>query len=70
MAKATTRYRCRQVAERLGVDARTVQVRAADIPGAAKIFNRWTFDPVKLERWIAELEAESDRRNNRHGKAQ
>jgi hypothetical protein len=45
-------------------------VRAADIPGAAKIFNRWTFDPVKLERWIAELEAESDRRNNRHGKAQ
>jgi hypothetical protein len=52
-----TRYRCRQVAQRLGVGVRTVQVRAAEIPGAAKVFGIWTFDPAKVERWIADLEA-------------
>jgi hypothetical protein len=55
------RYRCHHVAKRLGVGVRTVQVRAADIPGAAKVFGIWTFDPIKLERWIAQLEAESCR---------
>jgi hypothetical protein len=52
-----TRYRCRQVAQRLGVGVRTVQVRAAEIPGSAKIFGVWKFDPAKVERWITDLEA-------------
>jgi hypothetical protein len=57
------RYRCREVAARLGVGVRTVQVRAPEIPGAAKIFGVWTFDPIKLDRWIDELEAAAtDRR--------
>jgi hypothetical protein len=55
------RYRCRDIAARIGVDVRTVQVRAPDIPGSAKIFGIWTFDPIKLEHWIAHLEAESCR---------
>jgi hypothetical protein len=60
-APARRRYRCRQVAERLGVGTRTVQVRAREIPGAAKVFGVWTFDPIKLDRWLAQLEAESCR---------
>jgi hypothetical protein len=51
-----SRYRCRQVAQRLGVGVRTVHVRAAEIPGAAKVFGIWTFDPGQLEDWIADLE--------------
>lgn len=56
-----SRLRCPAVASRLGVGLRTVQIRAPEIPGAAKIFGVWTFDPVKLDRYIAQLEAQSCR---------
>jgi hypothetical protein len=42
-----------------GLSLRTIQARAPEIPGAAKLFGRWTFDPVKLRRWLADMEAAS-----------
>jgi hypothetical protein len=43
-------------AEISGLSVRTIQARAPEIPGAAKLFGRWTFDPVKLRRWLKEME--------------
>jgi hypothetical protein len=43
-------------AEIAGLSLRTIQARAPEIPGAAKLFGRWTFDPVKLIRWLADME--------------
>ena len=40
-----------------GLSKRTIQARAPEIPGAAKLFGRWTFDHVRFHRWIAEEEA-------------
>lgn len=48
------RIQSAEAAAMLGVSVRTVQLRAAagEIPGAALIFGRWTFDPVMLRRFI------------------
>jgi hypothetical protein len=27
------------------------------------VFNRWTFDPPKFEKWLADLEADARRRS-------
>ncbi len=45
--------------EETGLSLRTVQSLAAQgkIPGAAKLGGRWTFDLVKLRKWIADEEA-------------
>ncbi|WP_143271963.1 hypothetical protein [Azospirillum brasilense] len=42
-----------------GLSLRTIQHRAADIPGAAKLFGRWTFDVERLRRWINDQEAQT-----------
>lgn len=45
----------------IGLPVRTVQKLSAigEIPGAAKMGRRWTFDVDKLERWIAHKERET-----------
>jgi hypothetical protein len=45
----------------IGLPIRTVQAMAAkgEIPGAAKMRRRWTFDRVKLEGWIVQKEQET-----------
>ena len=45
----------------IGLPIRTVQAMAAngEIPGAAKMRRRWTFDRVKLEAWIVHKEQET-----------
>ena len=45
----------------IGLPIRTVQAMAAkgEIPGAAKMRRRWTFDRVKLEGWIVHKEQET-----------
>jgi hypothetical protein len=45
----------------IGLPIRTVQSMASkgEIPGAAKMRRRWTFDLVKLEDWIAHKERET-----------
>jgi replicative DNA helicase len=50
-----------RLAMRLGIGRRAVQLRAPEIPGAAKIFGCWTFDPAKLDGFIEQLEAETSR---------
>jgi hypothetical protein len=65
MSEATSpgRLRCRNVADRLGVCLRTVQARAHEIPGSARIFGGWSFDPRQLDEWIADREAQARRQS-------
>ena len=44
-----------EAATLMGLSLRAVQSRAArgEIPGAAKLFGTWTFDPVKLAKFIS-----------------
>src|SRR5687767_1595139 len=51
------RIQAAAAADLTGLTVRTIQARAPEIPGAAKLFGRWTFDPIKLQRWIVEMEA-------------
>jgi hypothetical protein len=43
-----------------GLSARGLQAMAArgEVPGAAKLGKKWTFDAIKLRRWIAQRETE------------
>ena len=52
------RWRTEQVALETGLSVRTVQsmARRGDIPGAARLGHQWTFDVVKLQRWIKQGE--------------
>ena len=54
----TTRARVDYVMERSGLSRRTIQAMAArgQIPGAAKLGSTWTFDKLKLARWIKHRE--------------
>lgn len=63
----TARVRVSYVANRLCVRPRTVQDMAArgQIPGAARIGKLWTFDPIKLERFITAKEGECQQNENR-----
>ena len=54
-----TRIQSPAAAHMAGLSLRTIQARAPEIPGAAKVFGRWTFDPVKLSRWLADMEGAS-----------
>jgi hypothetical protein len=53
-----TRIQTKAAASILGVTPRTVQNLAnrGELPGAAKIGKVWTFDPAKLQRFIADQE--------------
>lgn len=55
------------VMERTGLSRRTVQAMAArgEIPGAAKFGKLWTFDRLKLARWIREKEQECQKTSMR-----
>jgi hypothetical protein len=50
-----------------GLSLRTIQAHAPRIPGAAKLLGRWTFDPIRLRRWIADMEAASCRVTSTEG---
>lgn len=54
-----------------GLSKRTVQNLAAKgmIPGAAKLGGLWTFDRIKLRRWIAAKEGEACQRTSISGAA-
>lgn len=49
---AAERVRTRRAVEITGLDARTLQEKAAagQIPGARKVFGRWTYDPIILKK--------------------
>ena len=67
------RWRTEQVALETGLSVRTIQsmARRGDIPGAARLGHQWTFDVVKLQRWIKQGEIESCKKQttSTHGKA-
>jgi len=50
MTAQPERVRTKRAAEITGLDVRTLQEKAAAglIPGARKVFGRWTFDPIML----------------------
>lgn len=54
------RARVEYVMDKTGLSRRTVQAMAArgEIPGAAKFGKLWTFDRMKLARWIHDKEQE------------
>lgn len=54
------RARVEYVMAKTGLSRRTVQAMAArgEIPGAAKFGKLWTFDRIKLARWIRDKEQE------------
>ncbi|KAA1052438.1 hypothetical protein FH063_004317 [Azospirillum argentinense] len=51
------RFGASEAARVSGLSLRTIQHRAAEIPGAAKLFGRWTFDAERFRRWIHDQEA-------------
>lgn len=59
----TERARIEYVMDKTGLSRRTVQAMAArgEIPGAAKLGKLWTFDRMKLARWIRDKEQECQR---------
>ena len=58
------RVQSREAARILGLSIRSVQGMAirGEIPSAARIGARWTFDVERLQSWIKELEAENCRK--------
>lgn len=56
----TERARVEYVMGKTGLSRRTVQAMASrgQIPGAAKFGKLWTFDRMKLARWIRDKERE------------
>lgn len=54
------RVQVNAVVRQTGLAKRTIQKMAqrGDIPGAAKLGSTWTFDRVKLARWIRNKERE------------
>jgi predicted DNA-binding transcriptional regulator AlpA len=56
----TERARVEYVVDKTGLSRRTVQAMASrgQIPGAAKFGKLWTFDRMKLARWIRDKERE------------
>ncbi|WP_374545043.1 helix-turn-helix domain-containing protein [Rhodoblastus sp.] len=62
MTDAPARIQTKAAASMLGISPRSVQCLAAQglLPGAAKIGKVWTFDRVKLARYIAAQEAETE----------
>lgn len=54
------RVQCDVVVEKTGLARRTIQKMAqrGEIPGAAKLGSTWTFDRIKLARWIRNKERE------------
>ncbi|MEH2569623.1 hypothetical protein [Bradyrhizobium sp. AZCC 2289] len=61
MKSSPERIKVKDVARISGETERTIQAAAArgEIPGAAKLFKAWTFDEVKLRKWIAAKEREA-----------
>lgn len=60
----TARVDAQEVARRTALSVRAVQDMAlrGDIPGAAKLGGKWTFDPLEIERWIkTQTEATQER---------
>lgn len=53
------RVRTAEAVAKTGLARRTIQAMAArgQIPGAAKLGSTWTFDKLKLARWIKSREA-------------
>lgn len=56
----TERVQVDAVVQKTGLAKRTIQKMAqrGDIPGAAKLGSTWTFDRIKLARWIRNKERE------------
>lgn len=55
-----TRIRSKEAAEKLGLSRRGLQslAKRGALPGSAKIGKLWTFDPDKLDKFVAAREAE------------
>jgi hypothetical protein len=57
------RIQSKAAAAILGVSHRTLQSRAlaGEIPGAARMFGTWTFDPSKLTAFVKQREIDNER---------
>jgi hypothetical protein len=64
------RIKTAEVALILGVSVRKVQAMAAlaELPGGARIGNRWTFNEAKIREFIVEKEREIERKAVNEGK--